>query len=189
MSRSDIPITCLIRYRAVARLQLSHFCCPDTAPRVGCLCDFPICVIVTVTTFALVTFHTNRVFARFNMLWALASRHLRANTWFGELRSPPLTQVPSILTMGRSSLCTKCSLEYQCDSLRLSNRNRSCLPLYERSTSWGPARIHLPQKYHPTVSEPHHAAHPPVSDTQLSSPVAAAAITLLIRNTAPRAFM
>jgi hypothetical protein len=54
-------MTCSIRYIDVARLQLSHFCCPDTTPRVGCLCDCPICVIVIVTTFALVTFHTDRV--------------------------------------------------------------------------------------------------------------------------------
>jgi hypothetical protein len=63
MSRSDISITNLIRYRVVARLQLSHFFCPDTTPRVGCLCDCPFCVTVTmtVTTCALVTFHTYRV--------------------------------------------------------------------------------------------------------------------------------
>jgi hypothetical protein len=61
MSGSDIPITCLIRYRDVARLQLCHLCCPDTTPRVGCLCDCPICVTVTVSTYALVTFHIERV--------------------------------------------------------------------------------------------------------------------------------
>jgi hypothetical protein len=37
------------------------FCCPDTTPRDGCLCDYPICVIVIVTTYALVTFHIERV--------------------------------------------------------------------------------------------------------------------------------
>jgi hypothetical protein len=63
MSRSDIPITRLIRYRALARLQLPHFCCPDTTPRAGCLCDCPICVTEIVTTYALVTFHIERVCA------------------------------------------------------------------------------------------------------------------------------
>jgi hypothetical protein len=39
-----------------------HFPCPDTKPRAGCLGgDCPICVIVIVTTYALVTFHTERV--------------------------------------------------------------------------------------------------------------------------------
>jgi hypothetical protein len=52
---------CLTRYRAVARLQLSHLCCPDTTPRVGCLFDCPFCVIVTLTTYALVSFHNERV--------------------------------------------------------------------------------------------------------------------------------
>jgi hypothetical protein len=61
MCRSDIPITSLIRYVAVDRLQLSHFSFPDTKPRVGCLCECPICVTVTVTTHALVTFHVERV--------------------------------------------------------------------------------------------------------------------------------
>jgi hypothetical protein len=42
-------------------MALSHFSCPDTTRRAGCLYDSPICVTVTVTTFALDTFHTNRV--------------------------------------------------------------------------------------------------------------------------------
>jgi hypothetical protein len=46
MSKSDMPITCLIRYKAVAGLQLSHICYLDTMPRAGCLCDCPICVTV-----------------------------------------------------------------------------------------------------------------------------------------------
>jgi hypothetical protein len=50
----------LIRYRVVARLQLSHLCFPDTTPRAGCLYSFPICVILIVTTYALVTFHIDR---------------------------------------------------------------------------------------------------------------------------------
>jgi hypothetical protein len=62
MSRSDIPILCLIRYGVVARLQLSRFFWIDTMPRVGCLPDCPICIIVTVTTYALVTFHIERVY-------------------------------------------------------------------------------------------------------------------------------
>jgi hypothetical protein len=62
MSRSDIPITSLIRYIAFPRLQLSNFCCRDTTPRVGCLCDYLLIrMTVTVTTYALITFHTNRV--------------------------------------------------------------------------------------------------------------------------------
>jgi hypothetical protein len=61
MSRWDIPITYLIRYIDVARLQLSHFYRLDTTPRARCLCDCPLCVTVNVTTCALVTFHTDRV--------------------------------------------------------------------------------------------------------------------------------
>jgi hypothetical protein len=58
MSRSDTPILRFIRYKAVARLQLTHF----FWPRVGCLCDCPIYVTVIGTTKALVTFHTKRVY-------------------------------------------------------------------------------------------------------------------------------
>jgi hypothetical protein len=62
MSRSDIPVIYSIRYSIVAGLQqLPHLCCPDTTPRAGCLYDCPTCVIVTATTYALVTFHTERV--------------------------------------------------------------------------------------------------------------------------------
>jgi hypothetical protein len=66
MSRSDIQITCLTRYIVVARLQPSHLCCPDTTPWADCLCECPICVLVNVTTYASVTFQTERVFAMFN---------------------------------------------------------------------------------------------------------------------------
>jgi hypothetical protein len=100
MSRSDTPINCLIRYRAVARLQLSHFCCPDTTPRASCLCDCPLgflrdlrdcdCNYVCVSYLFILI-----VCARFNRLWAPASRHSRATPWFGELRSPPLPQKAS----------------------------------------------------------------------------------------------
>jgi hypothetical protein len=55
-----MPITSLIRYKVVVGLQLSHICCLDTTPRAGCLCDCPIGVTVTVTTYALVTFHIER---------------------------------------------------------------------------------------------------------------------------------
>jgi hypothetical protein len=61
MFRSDIPIPCLIRYKDVAVLQLSNFLCHDTTPLVGCLCDCPIYVTLIVTTYALVTFHIERV--------------------------------------------------------------------------------------------------------------------------------
>jgi hypothetical protein len=115
MSRSDIPITCLIRYKTVARLQLSHFCsCPDTTHGVGCLCDCPFCVIVTVITYALVTFHTDRV-CTFNMLWALTSRHSRATTWFGELRSPPLPLKASLYS---NVVLSPCSRRYRLYKVR-----------------------------------------------------------------------
>jgi hypothetical protein len=61
MSRSDTPILCLIRYKAVARLQLTRFLCLDTTPRARCLKDCPTCVTVNVAMYALVTFHSKHV--------------------------------------------------------------------------------------------------------------------------------
>jgi hypothetical protein len=53
--------TVRFRYRVVARPLLSTSFFPDTAPRAGCLCDCPISVTVTVTTYALVAFQAERV--------------------------------------------------------------------------------------------------------------------------------
>jgi hypothetical protein len=38
-----------------------HFLCPATNLRGGCLSDYRLCVNVTVNTYALVTFHSERV--------------------------------------------------------------------------------------------------------------------------------
>jgi hypothetical protein len=128
MSRLDIPITCLIRYRAVARPQLSHFCCPDTTPRVGCLCDCPICVIVTVTTYALVTFrHTKRV-CTVQQVMGPASRHSRATTWFGELRPPPLPQKASLHSLKYSHLVVGGIASINCEIKLTTPHHLSQLP-------------------------------------------------------------
>jgi hypothetical protein len=49
------------------------------------------------------------------MLWALASRHSRATTWFGELRSPPL---PPKACSYRNVVFSPCSMRYSPYKLR-----------------------------------------------------------------------
>jgi hypothetical protein len=55
------------------------------------------------------------VCARFNVLWAPASRHSRATTWFGELRSPSL---PQKACLDRIIVLSPCSRRYRQYKLR-----------------------------------------------------------------------
>jgi hypothetical protein len=133
MSRSDKPILSLIRYIVVAtRLQLSHFYCPDTTPRAGCLCGYPICMIVTVSTYALFTFHIERV-CTVREVWALASRHSRATTLFGELRSPT---IPKKASSPSNIVHSPCSRRYHQYKLRFLVLQPSEGPTSSTLPSW-----------------------------------------------------
>jgi hypothetical protein len=113
MSRSDIPITCLTRYRAVARLQLSHFCCPDTTPRDGCLSAVLFCVNRIVSTYALVTFHAELV-CTVQHIMGPRLRSLKRDNLFGELRSTTLpreTNLPSNIVL--SPYCSRRYRQYE----------------------------------------------------------------------------
>jgi hypothetical protein len=114
MSRSDTPILCLIRYGTVGRLQLTHFFCPDTTPRAGCLCDFPICVTMTVTTHALVTFHTQRV-CTIRHVMGPRLKSLTRDSFFGEMRSTTLPRKRSLLS---HIVLPPCSRRYRQYKLR-----------------------------------------------------------------------
>jgi hypothetical protein len=87
-------MTCWIRYRAVARLKLSHFCCADTTPRVGCLCNCPFCVTVTLTTCALVTLNIDCV-------CTVQQSSFVSNTYMIEQNLPVPSPSSSRLTRGR----------------------------------------------------------------------------------------
>jgi hypothetical protein len=102
----------LIRYRAVARLQLTHFLCPDTTPRVVCLCDCPFCVTVTITTCAFVTFHIESVCTVKHVMGARLKSLTRDN-FFGELRSTTLPRKASLHSNTIFSPCSRRCRQYK----------------------------------------------------------------------------
>jgi hypothetical protein len=123
MSRSDIPITCLIRYTDVARLQLSHFCCPDTTPWLGCLCDCLICVTVTVTTFALVTFHTDLVCTVHQVMGPRLTSLTRDNL----VRRATIATSPAKASSHSNLVLSPCSRRYRQHKLRFKTHPTSQL--------------------------------------------------------------
>jgi hypothetical protein len=124
MSRSDIPITCLIRYKAVAsRLQLSHCCCPDTTSRAACLCDCPICVTVTVIRFAKLTFHTNRVCT----VQPVMGPRLTSLTRDNMARRAAIATSPAKASTHISLVLSPCSRRYRQHKLRFKTHHTTLL--------------------------------------------------------------